>query len=215
MRRVWHRGTRRRSRTADRIVPLACLFCFSLTLSAAPMTFVERLKDLTSLRHSDRDFSDFLVVSVQRQRMYRVQDWIITRSYIISTARLGIGNRSGSLQTPLGLHTICRKLGGDVPIGGILRARRYIGEVATIYTDQTDVAKDDVTTRILWLCGQEPGVNKGDDVDSFQRFIYIHGTPEEGLLGVPASDGCVRMRNTEVVELFDSVKVGLSVLIVE
>ncbi|MEE8584447.1 MAG: L,D-transpeptidase, partial [Acidobacteriota bacterium] len=93
--------------------------------------------------------------------------------------------------------------------------RRYRGETAAIHTDQTDLDKDRITTRILWLCGKEPGVNQGMGVDSYLRHIYIHGTPEEGLLGSPASRGCIRMGNQEIVELFEAVPMDTPVLIVE
>ena len=91
--------------------------------------------------------------------------------------------------------------------------RVYSGQIATIYTDQTKSKTDDVTSRILWLEGLEKGLNKGAEIDSYKRYIYIHGTSEEGRLGTPASHGCIRMKNKEVIELYDKIKIGTLVLI--
>lgn len=157
---------------------------------------------------------NFLLVSLKEQKMYRVRNWTAINTYIISGAKAGAGCKSGSNQTPTGLHFVAEKYGDDVPLGGILKARKYTGEIAEIYTDETDVKTDFVTTRILWLKGEEKGINAGGNVDSYSRYIYIHGTPEEGLLGKPASHGCIRMKNQEVTELFDVTSVGEKVLII-
>lgn len=159
------------------------------------------------------DASDILVVSLVEQCMYVLQGDSVVQQYEISGAALGAGNQSGSNQTPLGLHRIKEKYGAGVPLGGIMKSRQFTGELARIYTDPTDVEEDHVTTRVLWLEGMEPGRNKGGNVDSYQRYIYIHGTPEEGLIGQPASHGCIRMFNKEVVELYDASALGRLVLI--
>lgn len=156
---------------------------------------------------------DILVVSLEEQCMYVLKGDSVYKEYHISGAALGAGNNSGSNQTPLGLHRIKERYGEEVPLGGILKSRQFTGEVATIYTDSVDVEEDHVTTRIMWLEGMEPGINKGGNVDSYNRYIYIHGTPEEGLIGQPASHGCIRMYNKEVVELFEASSVGDLVLI--
>lgn len=181
------------------------------TLNQLAGGIVEYTKD----RYPGRDLSRLLYVSIQRQRLYEIVDGEVVRTYSISTAVEGPGNIRESARTPIGLHAICRKIGEDVPLGGIFKGRLYTGRVAEILEDPIDVPGDDVTTRILWLCGQEPGINKGGSVDSRDRFIYIHGTPEEGLLGTPASQGCVRMANKEIVELFDAVPRGTPVLILD
>ncbi|MFQ6092176.1 MAG: L,D-transpeptidase family protein, partial [bacterium] len=93
-------------------------------------------------------------------------------------------------------------------IGAIFKSGLNTGEIAKIYTDSTDVQEDLITSRIMWLEGLEAGINKGRDIDSYDRRIYIHGTPEEGLIGVPVSHGCIRMRNKDVIELFDLVSKG-------
>lgn len=164
-------------------------------------------------RSIEADTEEILVVSLEEQCMYVLKGDSVYKEYHISGAALGAGNQSGSNQTPLGLHRIKERYGEEVPLGGILKSRQFTGEVATIYTDSVDVEEDHVTTRIMWLEGMEPGINKGGNVDSYNRYIYIHGTPEEGLIGQPASHGCIRMYNKEVIELFEASSVGDMVLI--
>ena len=100
-------------------------------------------------------------------------------------------------------------------MGGILKGRKYTGKTADIITEKKSVDSDDVTTRIMWLDGLDEGKNKGGKVDSYTRYIYIHGTPEEGLLGTPASHGCIRMYNKQVKDLYDQASIGLHVLILD
>lgn len=156
---------------------------------------------------------NLLYVSLAEQRMYRIVANEVTNTYIISGAKNGAGCQAGSQKTPTGLHIVAEKHGDNTPLGGILKARTYNGKISPIYTDAIDVATDDVTTRVLWLKGEEKGINQGGKVDSYNRYIYIHGTPEEGLLGTPASHGCIRMRNDEVISLYDMTDVGTFVLI--
>lgn len=173
------------------------------------------IEDHFAANYPDRELTEVLYISLTNQRMYHYKGDEIIRDYIVSGAALGAGNQSGSNQTPVGLHTVCEKIGDDVPLGGILKGKVYTGKEATIYTDETDVKDDHVTTRIMSLCGEEPGINKGGKVDSFKRYVYIHGTPEEGLLGRPASHGCIRMINQEVIELYESIENGVLVLILD
>ena len=157
-----------------------------------------------------------LVVDVPGQRLYLYESGELVGSFPVSTAERGTGNREGSMKTPLGLHRIDEKIGADAPRGMIFRGRRPTGELAEILTGPDErAAHDDVTSRILWLEGLEPGVNRGGEVDSKQRYIYIHGTPEEGRIGQPASHGCVRMTNADVITLFDRVREGALVDIIE
>jgi lipoprotein-anchoring transpeptidase ErfK/SrfK len=93
--------------------------------------------------------------------------------------------------------------------------RVFYGQIATIYSDTTTSKTDDITSRILWLSGYEKDINKGGDVDSYERFIYIHGTSEEGKIGTPASHGCIRMLNKDVIELYSMTKIGTKVLILD
>lgn len=145
-------------------------------------------------------------VSEQRLRLYRRGETV--GEWPVSTSKYGIGNRQNSERTPLGVHRIARKIGAGAPPGTLFKARRDTGRTVEILKDDRAADGDYVTTRILWLEGLEPGVNQGPGVDSFQRYIYIHGTAEEGRIGRPFSHGCVRMTNDAVVELFDRVQEG-------
>ena len=155
----------------------------------------------------------YIKVSDQQQKLFLIKAGKILQEYPVSTSRYGIGSEAGSNKTPQGKHKIIKKIGDEAPVGTIFRSRLNTGKIATIYTDTTDLEQDDVTTRILRLTGLEKGINQGGNVDSFQRYIYIHGTPEEGLIGQPASHGCIRMRNADVVQLFDAVEEGTLVVI--
>ena len=156
---------------------------------------------------------EIIFVSIKKQRIYHIKNDTIIKEYIISSSAYGVGSEAGSNKTPLGLHKIRQKYGEETPINGRMVGRVFYGEIATIYKDNTKSKKDDVTTRILWLEGLERGKNKGEGVDSFKRYIYIHGTSEEGRLGTPASHGCIRMKNKEVIDLYNKVSIGTLVLI--
>lgn len=166
-------------------------------------------------RHPQLPQERAAVVSVAEQRLYLYEQGLRIASYPVSTSRYGVGNRAGSEQTPLGAHRVRRKIGADAPIGRIFKAREDTGLQAQIVHEPVATGEDHVTTRILWLDGLEPGRNKGGEVDSYSRYIYIHGTHEEGLIGRPASHGCVRMRNADVVALFDQLPLNALVLITE
>ncbi|MEJ2060276.1 MAG: L,D-transpeptidase [Gammaproteobacteria bacterium] len=146
-----------------------------------------------------------IIISVDRQRLYLFDRDRLLSSWPVSTSKLGTGMRQGSDKTPLGVHYVREKIGADAPPGTIFRGRRDTGKVADILKTRTPSPEDLVTSRILWLSGLEPGVNEGGDVDSFHRYIYIHGTDEEGFIGTPASHGCVRMRNADVISLFRDI----------
>ena len=156
-----------------------------------------------------------LVVSIEHQWIELRRGGVPDRGWPVSTSSYGVGSAAGSNRTPLGRHRVSEVFGAGAALGTIFEARRDTGRIATITTDDTDAEVDRVTTRLLWLEGLEPGRNRGAGVDSKQRYIYIHGTPEEGLIGRPASHGCIRMKNADVVELFDLVGVGTPVTIVE
>ena len=156
---------------------------------------------------------EIIFVSIEKQQLYHIKNNKIISEFIISSSAYGTGNKAGSNKTPLGLHKVKQKYGEKTPINGRMIARVYTGEIATIYKDSTKSKTDDVTTRILWLKGLEQGKNKGEGIDSFKRYIYIHGTSEEGRLGTPASHGCIRMTNKEVIDLYNKVAIGTLVLI--
>lgn len=136
------------------------------------------------------------------------------RTYPISTSKYGLGSEAGSFKTPLGRHRVAQKIGAGAPLNTVFKERVNTGRVAAIDRTLQGAPHDDVTTRILWLEGLEPGKNRGRGIDSKERFIYIHGTTSEGLIGRPASNGCVRMYNKDVIELFGLVNEGTPVLIV-
>lgn len=174
---------------------------------------VDFLLDYLSIKYDDVQFNTFIYVGAKRQKLYLISDSVVLAEYDISTAKEGIGFEKNSKKTPTGLHAVCEMIGDSVPYGGILLNRKFTGETAEIIEEPISVNTDDVTTRILWLDGQEEGLNKGGDRDTKRRLIYIHGTPEEGLIGTPASHGCIRMKNDDVVELFDLVEEGIYVII--
>lgn len=173
----------------------------------------EMFLEYVSVRYPGLDLSqDMLYVSVARQRMFHLKDGRFTREYVISTAHRGTGSRVDSRRTPLGLHVVQEKIGADTPPFGVLKERSWTGEIA--WEDETEL-EDVITSRILWLAGLEAGVNKGEGIDSWDRFIYIHGTAAEARLGTPASEGCVRMKNADIIDLFDRVAIGTPVLILD
>lgn len=148
-----------------------------------------------------------IYISIKEQKLYIIYNKKVLRNFNISSSKYGVGFEKGSKKTPLGLHYISRKIGDDVPLNGIFKYRKFSGEVSvpnhTAYLD-----KDLITTRILWLSGQE-----NENKYTFNRHIYIHGTPEELNIGSPASHGCIRMKNTDVYALYEFVEKGTPVLI--
>jgi lipoprotein-anchoring transpeptidase ErfK/SrfK len=159
----------------------------------------------------------YIDVDLRRQQLYLWEAFpdgdMLIRQYPVSTAANGPGEHSGSYCTPRGRHRIAEKIGAGAPLYAAFKSREPTGEIWTPALDAQHPGRDWILTRILWLEGLEPGRNKGGSVDSRARYIYIHGTNEEHKLGKPASHGCIRMRNTDVVELFDRVEVGTEVRI--
>lgn len=136
-------------------------------------------------------------------------------SYSISTAANGAGERENSGCTPRGWHMISEKFGDGLPINSVFVARQPTGEIYSEQLAAAYPARDWILTRILWLTGLEAGVNQGEGCDSHARYIYIHGTPDTEPMGEPRSHGCIRMRNTDLLQLFESVDVGTIVQIIE
>jgi L,D-transpeptidase YbiS len=137
----------------------------------------------------------------------------LIRQFPVSTATNGLGEREGSYCTPRGRHRVVAKIGAGAPVGAVFVGREPTGEVWTPELDGAHPGRDWILTRILWLEGVEEGKNRGPGIDSKTRYIYIHGTNEEHLVGKPASHGCIRMRNADVAELFDLVEEGTPVMI--
>ena len=139
---------------------------------------------------------------------------VLVKSYIISTSKRPPSNVKGSLGTPRGLHEIAERIGAGQPPGMVFRSRIPTGRHFSEFAD-SPADENLITTRILWLRGLEPGVNRGGEVDSYDRYIYIHGTNREDRIGEPLSAGCVLMRSLDLVELYELVRPGDHVLIVD
>ncbi len=154
-----------------------------------------------------------IIVDISEQRLYLYNNDNVVQSFPVSTSKYGEGQIENSFKTPLGLHEIKEKIGHKAPINTIFTARESTKKRAEIQINANDTKDDFVTSRILWLNGLENGVNRGVGVDSYSRYIYIHGTHEEGLIGKKASHGCIRMFNNDVIELFDMVSEGTKVQI--
>lgn len=163
------------------------------------------LEKIESIESSYEYLDTLLYVDIPSQQMFFIKKGEIVNIYSISSSYYGTGNKVNSLMTPLGKHEIYKKLGENLPENAILKGRVWNGAIADIIKEPIDTDFDHVTSRILWLDGLEEGKNKGPGIDSRERYIYIHGTAEEGLIGKPASDGCIRMYNKDVIELFDLV----------
>ncbi len=142
-------------------------------------------------------------IAAQKITLYQQGDWVT--SYPVSTAEKGSGNKANSYQTPLGVHFVRNKFGAEAAELTIFKSRINTQKIAQLETRPRHTGEDLVTTRILWLSGLEPGVNQGKGIDSYRRYIYIHGTHEEGLIGQPASHGCIRMKNSDVIDLFEQM----------
>jgi lipoprotein-anchoring transpeptidase ErfK/SrfK len=139
----------------------------------------------------------------------------LVRRYLVSTSSKGVGERFGSFQTPRGRHVIRAKIGAGLPVNSVLVRRRPTGEIYSPELGAQFPGRDWILTRILWLSGCEPGFNRLGEVDTMRRFIYIHGSPDTAAIGKPASIGCVRMHNADLLDLFERVPVGTPVDILE
>ena len=151
-----------------------------------------------------------LTVSVAHQTLSLFEDSQFVKKFPCSTSRFGIGQIIGSNRTPLGLHRIAEKIGGGEPAGTVFQSRQPVG-----HTSQPEFADAKITTRILWLEGLEPGFNQGTNVDSHDRYIYIHGTANQKTIGAPASCGCVHLADADLISLFDLLPAGTLVWIAE
>ena len=151
-------------------------------------------------------------IAEQRLRLLDEADRVLAE-YAVSTAANGPGEIKNSCCTPRGKHVVRAKIGEGKPLGTVFIGRRPTGETWSPQLAAQHPERDWILTRILWLSGCEPGVNRLGNVDSMQRYIYIHGTPDAEPMGIPRSHGCIRMRNAEIVELFDRVPAGTPVVI--
>ncbi|MBI3885365.1 MAG: L,D-transpeptidase [Opitutae bacterium] len=148
-----------------------------------------------------------IAVSIAQQRLLFYEHDVLRQAYVVSTSRRPPSNVRDSLGTPRGLHEIAEKIGAGQPPGIVFQSRVATGRhYRELSAEENE--RNLITTRILWLRGLEPGHNAGGDVDTYARYIYIHGTNHEDQLGTPASAGCVQMRNVEIAEFFEQVRTG-------
>ncbi len=158
----------------------------------------------------------YLRINLSQQSLQLIENEKTLKHYLISSAANGANEQRGSGGTPRGWHKIKLKIGGTAPINTIFDCRRPLSELySPALRARLAQRRDWILTRILWLSGLEPLKNRYGQVDTLKRYIYIHGTPDEVPMGVIGSKGCIRMRNAEIVELFEQVEVGTQVLIEE
>src|SRR5215831_11648281 len=152
------------------------------------------------------DTQHHIVISTRDQKLAILDRGTLMATYQVSTSKFGLGDSSRSSRTPLGKLEVAKKIGDNAPLGAVFKDRVRTGEIVT----PNSPGRDPIVTRILWLRGRE-----AQNANAFGRYIYIHGTPEERLIGMPASYGCIRMRSVDVVQLYNIVGVGAAVTIVE
>ena len=152
------------------------------------------------------DTQHHIVISTRDQKLAVLDRGTLLATYPISTSKFGLGDSSRSRRTPLGQLEVAKKIGNNAPLGAVFKDRVRTGEIVA----PNSPGRDPIVTRILWLRGRE-----AQNANAFGRYIYIHGTPEERLIGMPASYGCIRMRSVDVVQLYNIVGVGAAVTIVE
>ncbi len=157
--------------------------------------------------------SSWIAVRIAEQTLELRRGDELLQSWPISSALAGLGSRDGSLRTPVGWHSVSEKIGDGAPLGMRFIGRVPSGQIVLPESAGELAGEDLILTRILWLTGEQPGLNQGPGIDSKSRYIYIHGTHEERLLGAPASAGCIRMAGNAVIELFERVAAGAAVLI--
>jgi lipoprotein-anchoring transpeptidase ErfK/SrfK len=195
------------------ILAMLLLLPGSLHLDREDEPLVDFLMEYLSIKYNHIEFDRFIYVAAKRQRLYLIEDGEVLARYSISTAKNGMGTKEGSYQTPPGWHQIAEKVGEGLPVASVIKQKQPTGTAATIVEEPRFTGNDLITSRILHLRGLEENLNTGEGVDSYSRGIFIHGTHEEGLIGRAASKGCIRMKNTDIIELFEKVEVGTFVVI--
>ena len=161
------------------------------------------------------DTPEYLNIDIARQQLSIIKLGNKILSYPVSTAKNGAGELKGSECTPRGWHSIRAKIGAHQPLHSVFIGRRATGEIYSPELAKLHPQRDWILTRILWLGGLEPHKNRYGKVDSTWRYIYIHGCPDDLITGSPQSHGCIRMKNTDLLALFDRIDVGIKVYIHE
>jgi lipoprotein-anchoring transpeptidase ErfK/SrfK len=165
--------------------------------------------------HESGDVRNYLDIDIASQQLTVYAQGNKVLSYPVSTAKKGTGELMGSECTPTGWHRIRAKIGADHPLNSVFVGRRATGEIYRADLGKQQPQRDWILTRILWLGGLEPGKNRYGKVDSTWRYIYIHGCPDELMNGYPGSHGCIRMKNADVLDLYNRVEVGVKIYIHE
>jgi hypothetical protein len=175
----------------------------TLFTSESPVERVNKTCAQLGIKPGER----LLVVRISTATLQFFRKGELVKSYVVSTSARPPSNIKGSLGTPRGLHEIGERIGAGQPTGMVFKSRVPTGRHFSEFPE-SEAARQLITSRILWLRGLEPGVNRGGEVDSYDRYIYIHGTNHENRLGEPMSAGCVEMRNLDIIELYEEVRVG-------
>lgn len=154
-------------------------------------------------------------IHIDSQTLDLIENQDLVERFSVSTALKGTGQQRGSFCTPLGRHIVRAKIGAGSPPNTVFVGRRPTGEIYSQELAAQFPGRDWMLTRILWLSGCEPGFNRLGEVDTMRRYIYIHGSPDSAEMGKPGSIGCIRMRNADIIRLFDRVPAGIPVEILE
>ena len=197
---------------------IAVLFLFiSYSISSqqpfSNAALLELILEYTSAAYPSETLNEFLYVGIRRQKMYHIKNNKIFSTYPVSTSSKGAGNNIGSFKTPTGLHFIVEKIGDNAPVATLFINKKNTGKVVPVNITEVSSNKDEITSRVLSLKGLQQGINKGKKYDTFARGIYIHGTSDEASIGKPSSHGCIRMKNDDIIELFDLLSVGTKVVL--
>ena len=166
-----------------------------------------------SLADLPPDAGGWVEINISQQTLTLWQGRDPGFSCLVSTGKAGTGQQEGSGQTPLGWHYVRAAIGAEAPMDAVFRGRRWTGEVYTPALGEQYPDRDWILTRILWLCGLERGVNRGANVDTQRRFIYLHGTPPSEPMGLPMSHGCIRLGQNDLCHVFASAVPGTPVWI--
>lgn len=191
---------------------------FSLLIESSLKKFSTVIPDINILQ--------FIIVIPSLQKLLLIDKKSVKFTYDISTSKYGLGNINNSYKTPIGLHYIAEKIGHNMPIFTIFKGREPLENNLTLeqfMKDENleirhhhfDKHDDVITTRILWLKGYEAGINLGGNVDTYNRYIYIHGTAHEDHIGKKSSHGCIRMKNQDILELFKHSQINMPVIIMD
>lgn len=170
---------------------------------------LKTLKDTDVASRPER----YIYISVAEQRLQLIDKEQSLFDVQIATGKNGVGEQFGSERTPRGWHKIRAKIGDGCPENTVFVARRPTGELWSDQLKQEHPGRDWILTRIMWLSGLEPGFNRLGDIDTMRRYVYIHGCPDIDPMGIPSSHGCIKMRNTDVITLFDQIETGIPVFI--